>query len=149
MMPWKYNMLHTSDRIRCYKQITKLNTFHNCLIEKDIVELYSLGIWFDQIYDIVPTKLEFYNGKCKTYYTDLNIIKIVNDESLDKVYDSDNVYQIYYKNASKYRNLLNRSKSLKSLVGKYILDWHFNKKLIRSLKSNKSEYIELNYYIYF
>ena len=138
-------------KIRCCKQITRLNKYHNCLIENDIVEIQMLHIWFDQIYDIVPTRLEFYDGKYKTYYTDLNIIKIVDDIKLNKTYDSDGSYLLYYEDpyVKNFKNLIRNTKTLKSLVGKYIIDWKNNKKLISDLIANKSEYIELNYYIYF
>ena len=144
-------MPYISNKLRPYKQITRLNKYHNCLIEGDIVELQYLGIWFDQINDIAPTKLEFYNGKCKTYYTDLNIIKIINNESLNKTYDDDNSYLLYYDDpyVNNFKNLIKQTQNKQSLVNRYILDWKFNKNLIRSLMENKSEYIELNYYIYF
>lgn len=151
MIHWKYNMLHTSKKLRHLKQITKLNRFHNCLIDGDIVELQSLSIWFDQINDIIPTKLEFYDGKVKSSYTDLNIIKIVDNEDLNKTYDSDNAFLLHYEDpyVKKFRNLIKNTKTLKSLVDRYIIDWSFNNSLINKLKIANSEYIELNYYIYF
>ena len=111
-------MPYVSNKLRCYKQITKLNNYNNCLIEGDIVEIQSLGIRFDNIYDIIPTTLEFYDGKYRISYSDLSIVKIVDDESLNRTYDSDNVYLLYYEDeyVKGYRNLVRKRKSFKSLV---------------------------------
>ena len=143
--------LVNNKKVKCCKQITRLNRYHNCLIDNDIVEIQALNIWFDQIHEIVPTKLEFYDGKYRTYYTDLNIIKIVDDIKLNKTYDLDGTYLLYYDDpyVKNFRNLSKRTKNTKYLVGKYILDWKNNSKLISQLSASGSEYIELNYYIYF
>jgi len=138
-----------SKSTRIYRQKTRLNRFSNCLIEGDIVDINSIIIAFDNCYNIVPTTLEFYDGKYTLTYTDVMFVKIVDNIELNKTYDSNNIYLLYYNDdyvLNNYKNLIKNTQSTKDLVGKYIIDWKYNKDLIDNL--DKSEFIELNYCIY-
>lgn len=137
--------------IRCFKQVTKLNRFGNCMLEGNISNINSLSISFDECVSVVPSKLEFYDGKCVATYTDVKLVKIIDDSKLNNTYDSENVLLLYYNDPyvlNNYRNLIKSSKTTKSLVGRYIVDWKFNNRLINELIRNNSIYIELNYYAY-
>ena len=153
MIHWKYNMLNMQDKKNTtfYRQTEKINNFCNCLIEKDIVDINSLNITFDNCYNVVPSKLDFYDGKYVTTYTDLRLVKIVDDVDLNDTYDTDNVLLLYYNGdyvKKNYKNLINIKQSLKSLVGKYIIDWKYNNMLRNVLSEMSAEYIQLIYCIY-
>ena len=78
MIHWNYNMSDTSNNtlsnksIRCFKQVTKLNRFCNCLLEGNIANLNTLSINFDECVSIVPSKLEFYDGNMLQHIQMLN-----------------------------------------------------------------------------
>ena len=153
MIHWKYNMsdTQTNKSTKFYKQKTKLNRFCNCLIEGDIVDISSISICFDEYYNIIPSLLEFYDGRYTTTYSDVKIVRIVDNPNLNRTYDYKNVLLLYYNDEyvrQNYKNLIKSSQSLKSLVGKYIIDWKYNKNLNNELDRIGSSFIELNYYVY-
>lgn len=138
-----------SNTVRTYKQQNKLNRYHNCRIDGDICDIDSLFFWFDQIDSIVPAKVEFFDGKKVSNYNEIFVTKIVSDPKLDCTYEDEVILRYYNSDyvRNHFRNLLGNTESFKSLVGKYIIDWSNNIKLINMLKNNSSEYIELNYFV--
>ena len=150
-MYWKFNMFLKNKHIIAYKQVTQLNSYPNCKLNKTPCDIKSLYFWFDQCDDVIPSVLTFYNGKGHIDYEDVRIVRITSDIGLHKTYDEDNNYYLYYDCdyvRNNYKHYLTLYQRFRTLVGSYIIDWKKNLRLIEKLKKCKSQYIELNYHIF-
>lgn len=127
-----------------YNQITKLKKHFNCLLDHKPTNINSIYFWFDNYSEVVPNQ---YIPDQQNKKQEYRIVYITDNKKMHKKYDKSGVYHIYYKNEYvKINYFIYYKKQCDELIGKYILDWDFNKKLKKYVKSTNSQIIYLNYF---